>query len=372
MLKRPPFGLKEGVLPVQLAAALLYYDAEVALYEEGTFVPRLSPPIFERMLRAPQKFEVQRCRITGARGAVLGRYAGLLAQGSATGSSGPPQVLDVVRPLTRLVRQLPDYTQKTRRLNTVAQGVLRAIREARQPDRLLFTDLPTACGLPAFGADSRSPRADIDRFFEALQAALTELQQAYPQLLAEIEDLILKAFNHGGPLEQARADLAHQGRLVLNLAVDAKLKSFLLRVTDASPDDRTWLESVAALLGGKPPAAWDDQDRARFEVQLASAARTFHHFQVLAFEMGREGAALLDGDHRTLRVSVTVPDGPEVERVVQVPAKLRGNLQQAREQVREVLTSADILQDRELAVAFLAEMVRELLAESEAEMPAGS
>jgi hypothetical protein len=366
-LGRPPFGVKDGVLPVLLAAVLLHYHAEVALYEEGTFVPRLSPPIFERVLRAPQKFEVQRCRITGARGTVLQRYAALLGQRPTAG--GPPRLLDVVRPLARLVRGLPEYVYKTRQLSPVAQAVLRAVREARQPDRLLFADLPAACGLPPFTGEGRSARDAVDGFFEALQGALGELQQAYPALLADIERLILKAFDHNGPLPDARAHLTHQARLVLNMAIDAKLKSFLIRMADPAPDDPTWLESLASLLGGRPPATWDDQDRARFEVQLAAAARTFRHFQVLAFEMNRAGAALLDGDAHALRVSITVPDGPEVERVVQVPARLRDSLEQAREEVRRALASAELLDDPNAAVAFLAQMVRELLAEPDTKDP---
>ena len=39
LLRRPPFGLKDGVLPVILAAILVHGHAQVALYEEGIFRP---------------------------------------------------------------------------------------------------------------------------------------------------------------------------------------------------------------------------------------------------------------------------------------------------------------------------------------------
>jgi hypothetical protein len=362
-LARPPFGLKLGPLPVLLAASLLYHDTEVALYEEGTFVPRLDPPTVERILRAPGKFEVQRWSVLGARDAVLRRYAALLGQGAKTSSTRAPGLLDIVRPLVRFARQLPDYVGKTRQISPVAQAILRAIREARQPDRLLFVALPAACGQPSIPASGALPTEVIEAFFGGLREALGELQQAYPRLLADIEGMIVRAFPADGPFERVREKLSHEARLILNLAVDPKLKSFLIRVGDEAGDDHTWLEGLGALLGGKPPAAWDDQDRARFEVQLASSARTFHHYRALAFELEQSGAALLDGDREALRVSVTVPNGPELERVVQVPARLLPQVRQAQAEVRRVLDTADLPEGPELRMALLGQLLRELLAE---------
>ena len=40
VLRQAPFGLKDGVLPVLLAAVLVHAQAQVALYEDGSFVPR--------------------------------------------------------------------------------------------------------------------------------------------------------------------------------------------------------------------------------------------------------------------------------------------------------------------------------------------
>ena len=67
MLGRPPYGIKEGLLPVILLWVLLRREAEIALYEEGAFVPALTGPVIERFLRAPDKFEIQRFEIAGAR-----------------------------------------------------------------------------------------------------------------------------------------------------------------------------------------------------------------------------------------------------------------------------------------------------------------
>ena len=52
-LGSPPFGMKEGTIPVLVTAALIAASDEVAIYEHGTFKPMLTPELSERMVRNP-------------------------------------------------------------------------------------------------------------------------------------------------------------------------------------------------------------------------------------------------------------------------------------------------------------------------------
>lgn len=358
-LRQPPFGLKDGVLPILLAAVLAHAHSQVALYEEGSFVPRPSAAVFERLCRAPAKFDLQRFRIAGPRAEVFQQYAAMIQKTEGA----EIDMLTVVRPMVRLAKDLPEFVLKTRQISETAQRVLRTVREARQPDKLLFGDLPAACGCAAFEASGRVSQEQVDGYFSQLRSAFAELQRAYPHLLGEIERLILKAFGEEAPLAEARKRIDHHARLVLNVAVDAKLKAFLLRVTDDGVEDSTWLESLATLLAGKPPAHWDDQDRARFEVQLAASARTFEHYRVLAVEMGKTGYALLDGDKSMLLVSITVPNHGGVEKVVQVPPEMASQANAVREEVRRVLREQNVIGRKDVSVAILAEVMRQLMSE---------
>lgn len=360
-LRQPPFGLKDGVLPVLLAAVLVHAHSQVALYEEGSFVARPNAAVFERLFRTPAKYELQRFRIAGPRAEVFQQYASMIQR--AAGDEA--DLLTIVKPMVRLAKELPDFVTKTRQISETAQKVLRAVRDARQPDKLLFSDLPAACCHPPFEASGKADQKQIEAYFSLLRAAFTELQRAYPHLIADIERLTLKAFGEEPPFAHARKRIDHHARLVLNVAVEAKLKAFLLRITDDGVEDTTWLESIATLLAGKPPTHWDDQDRARFEVQLAAAARNFEHYRVLALEMEKTGHALLDGDKTMLLVSITAPDRGGVEKVVQVPPELTQNATRVRDEVRRVLREEKLLDRKDVSVAILAELVRQLLSDPE-------
>ena len=100
LLRRPPFGLKDGVLPVILAAVLVHGHAQVALYEEASFVPQPNAAVFERIFRSPEKFELQRFRIAGPRVEVFQQYAAMLTRAD----DGHPDLLSIVRPLVRMVK----------------------------------------------------------------------------------------------------------------------------------------------------------------------------------------------------------------------------------------------------------------------------
>jgi hypothetical protein len=365
VLAAPPFGLKECVLPVLFVATLLYYDTEVALYEEGSFVPVLTTPVVERMAHDPGRYEIQYCRVSGPRAVVFSKYATMLSKPGDVAASDDekPKLLSVVRPLVRFVRQLPEYVGNTREISEAAQGVYKAIRETREPDHLLFNDLPKACGTQPFTSSGSAKEANVDAFFGKLRMAMVELQQAYPKLQVTIEQILFKAFSLSAPLAQARNEITHRARLVSELSVEVKLKSFLVRVLDETEDNVAWLESLAALLGGKPPQVWNDQERARFEVNVALMARTFQHFEAFAFEAEQGGAALLDGDAQAIRVAVTVPHAEEIERVVRIPAKLSERAGQAQECVRRMLNESGMLNDRDVTVAVLAQLVRQLLSE---------
>ena len=59
LLAAPPYGVKAGVIPVIITAALLARADRMAIYEHGTFQLGLSPELSERMVRNPEHFEVK-------------------------------------------------------------------------------------------------------------------------------------------------------------------------------------------------------------------------------------------------------------------------------------------------------------------------
>ena len=203
LLKRPPFGIKEGPLPIYLAAVMLYGQAEIALHEEGTFVPQVRIAEFERLLRAPQRFTLQHYRLTDTRARLLNGYIRLFNP-----KPEPSQVtmLSAVRTLMGFSAQLPRYTQLTEELSEDARAIRKTLTSAREPQPLLFEALPAALGFDANDTDHQRNDTYMVRF----KQALLELQHTYDRLLASIERELLDALHLPVSVPTARQEIAQR------------------------------------------------------------------------------------------------------------------------------------------------------------------
>jgi hypothetical protein len=249
VLSQPPYGMTDGVLPVLLCAFLRVYDSQTTFYREGTLVPEPGIADWELLLRRPEIFAINGCRVTGLQQEIVTR----LANGLGT----EPTVIATIRGLLRITRSLPDYALKTRRISPAAQQMRAAINSARSPEQLLFVDLPQALGCTDLAASGG--------FFEALNAVLRELGQFLPQRVVEARDGLLTAC--GLPtgdegFEQLRQE-ARNLEPVLPLA-PATLAPLLKRAS-LPGDAATVTETVLAQLADRPPRTWDDAtfDRVR-------------------------------------------------------------------------------------------------------------
>lgn len=351
-LRRPPFGLKDGPIPVLVCAALLSYDSEIAIYENGSFVPQLSPSHIERLLRSPEGFHVRLCRISGGRLAVLERLGRALLGGD---QKERKTVLEIVRHIMKFVSALPDYVRNTPELSTQALQIRNNLLVARDPAHLLFTELPVACGLTPFEAGVRAKPQAVDAFFDALRKHLGELETAYPNLLARIEQMVGTAFGDTTIGPELRNQLRRRAERVVALAAEPRLKAFLLRVADEALDHQDWVVSLGTHLASKPPNSWSSADEQQFSVQLALIARRFRSLESLA-------VAGLKDDHSLLRVAITKSGGAEQERVVGLrPADLtkvdgaRLQFQQLASEIAASFGSVD------LVIAALALATQDLL-----------
>ena len=287
-LSGPPYGVREGLIPVFLVAFVQSRADEIAFYESGSFVRELTFETMERLLKSQEKrqdtFEVQWVEVGGARADVLSALNPLLGL-----SSEVRKPLPVAIRILRRVHELPPYVRRTAALSEAALSVRGALERAKDPTRLVFEDLPEACGAGSFLADASPDEERVRHYAEGLQEALRELGGAYDALLTSIQDRMARAFRlRTANADGRRRELAERARALLPVTVDLRLKAFLIRASDEILDTRAWTESVAALIAKQPPAQWSDEDRAHFRVGLQDIARSFDNLEPLAFDLAAD------------------------------------------------------------------------------------
>jgi hypothetical protein len=287
-LKAPPFGMRDGPLPVLFTAILLAKGDEIALYEDGLFVPELRIETLERLVRRPETFEVRSHELsasqTRAVRAITKVIKSELAE-SAVAGRDDAALVRAVRALVVFASQLPPFARQTRRLRgSYAAAVRDHLLSATDPSQLLFSELPLACGLEHLKPST------IATFAERLALSIRELGRAYTDLLDELEAQLRVVFGLVDDADAAPLQLERRARVVLGVVADPKLAVFV-REAAQSGRQANWVERIArAVNGGLPPSHWRDVDVSQFQARLRELASEFVRLEELAAEQRRTGA----------------------------------------------------------------------------------
>ena len=362
-LEAPPYGIKQGAIPVLLAAVLLSHIDDVGVYKDGTFIPVLGSEHFELLVKDPSRFALKYFEVVGLRSQVFKELESILRNPN---HQMPPKIrnatlIAVARPLFQFEKKLPAYTRKTKRLSPEAMAILRTLQQAQEPDELLFTSLPQACGLPPIGTGEADDGTTAKMLRKKLVPALSELQTAYDKLLSDCQDLLHEAFGIRSREENLREDLRVRSHRLLGQCIESTLKRFTLAAVDENKANKEWLEALITIVADKPAQSWTDEDVTGFEIRLSDLARRFKNLEALRAEVDAKG-----GGFEARRITVTHPNGEEINQMVWVERDSEAKIEALVEEILDDLRLR-LHNNPQLQQAFVAKLTEKVLGKALAE-----
>jgi hypothetical protein len=293
-----PFGMKLGIQPVTLTAFLLAHKANIAVYKDGMFIPRLTDFDIDECLQDPDRFSLRWIAIDEDKNRILEGISKVLAEiGESAGAADP---LEAARGLVAMVFNLPEWVRRTSRLGQTAKDIRDMLLKASDPHKVLFVDLASMLGA-----------ADGATYVKALRAPLQELAGAYGAMLAEVESKMLYA------LDASRDDLEAlrlRAKSVSGISGDYEMDGFATRLANYD-GSRSSLEGILALAAERPPRDWVDRHIDAADLALAKLARRFRESEAFVAVKGRkphsEAIAVIIGagsDTRTVARSFSIPE----------------------------------------------------------------
>lgn len=258
-LRRPPFGMRSGILPALALAHLLANRSRVALYVDDVFQADIDDLVVDRLLQKPAALRIRHLDRTVLQTAFL---SGLAESFGLPGTSG---ALPVARTLFRRFTKLPQFARRTSSVPAEAAAVRDAVTRSNDPEALLFDALPAALGDVADGA-------------ARVVAALEACEDAYPRLLAEVRTALARTL---GTDADDFHGLAAREATIRNLTNDFAFEAFSTRAAafDGGGGD---VEGLASLLVQRPAHSWSDRDREQALLELARLGRRFREAEALA------------------------------------------------------------------------------------------
>jgi hypothetical protein len=349
-LMAPPYGIKEGMLPILYLASLMANQQELAIFEGKVYTPCFAEEQVERFLKRPDEFTVQRFRIIGLNHSIHDAYAKTLYKDGKQRT-----ILELAKPIAQMVLNLPHFTQtttETGRLTVRAQNVRNAFKSSKSPIELMLETLPRMLGVDLDRA--RDDTDEIAQLSQNLTDTLRELKYCLPNLKDEFRSLLAQAFmlDKDLPLLDLREAVAGRCRGLEDYSIDREgLRAFIQRALRNHRAPEVWLDEMLSFLGQKSAEKWTDADRDSAEFRLTVFSRKLDELEKLRLHY-KDNVNRPDNDFDVYLLRSVKRGAPDYEEVVVVDKRRHDAVKSMKNEIFAVLEG----KDEELKMAALAEI----------------
>jgi hypothetical protein len=266
-LRNPPYGVREGVIPLLLAAGIKAFPTASAIRWRGDFVDDVLPSIIEDIARTPEEYVLDVIEVSAREQTYLEGVLELFKADDVEPSSEGDLLRACMDAVLDWRYALPPAVSNSRYLSSEAKAFERAC-ESPDPVRLFFDELPRLVGqrlghcrkLLAGVAKIRDELAGIEVLFQ--EEAIQALNQT----------LVARGVSNGkGLREQAACWAGHFPKTFGRSLPDRVSQGVLSRLRAPYKDDGSLVNALATLLVGRPIRQWDDAIVPSFRRQLRSA-----------------------------------------------------------------------------------------------------
>ena len=258
--KEPPYGIKQGVLPIYALLFMLVNERRAGFYLRGIYQPKLNDIFVDYLAHSPNHISIRYFDSTNVEKSLLKLYSKLSK--NFFGKNLEEDVLKVAKPIAKFVHNLPNFTKETKSLSKRTQKIRDVILKANDPIQLIAEDLQKACGF----SNSQKPN---DKMMKILYGSLDELKVCYDKLIDKLRGSILEELNSKD--DQALSKRAQEIRDA-NTEPDFKFKGLIGILSELNND---WVSRFASTLISKNPKVWADANEKSFYIELHEFARTF-------------------------------------------------------------------------------------------------
>jgi len=350
----PPYGIKEGLLPVLAVAFMLARRDRLAFYREGIFQARFTDLDVDYLASDPSSIQLRWMNLSDLSRTILSGLAAIVRELDCQNHLAHLEPIDVARGLVAIHDGLKPWAKRTNRLSTNALRVRALFKRASDPNKFLFDEIPSL-----MGETGTMTSADaIEQVIARVREGLHELVQAYSDALDRLQKMMLTELQVPNASSQALNELRARAENVRQLTGDFHLNAFVGRLSQFGGTE-TDMEGIASLATSKPPRDWVDADLDQAGVEIADLAQKFIRSEAYARVKGRPDK------RQAMAVVVGINGRPTpVAGEFAITDTDRGAVDDVIERVERALAGSD-RQGRNIILAAFAEMSVRYLGELE-------
>ena len=275
-LSLPPIGIKKGMHPVIFFGFYYSVEANMAMYEDGIFIPYLNDEAVDRIVRKGDHFAFQLHTFTG-QDKLISTYSEQFLNKESK------NILTIVRAFSKEMKSLPEFTQQTRNLDRISNEAIKlrsAFESAKSPHDLFTNDIPKALG---FIKKDLNKEKELTAFIDLLNRTMTELKSCYGRMIEEQRIKFAQIFSLDTNLtldELQKKILARYSSMEEFTIDNLSLKPFLTRLL-ADIDPEIWFEGVLTILENTNPQKWRDDTLLEADIKLKNFSERMKDIEML-------------------------------------------------------------------------------------------
>ena len=280
-----PFGVKEGLLPFFVVVYLLTKKHNFAIYHAGNYRPSLDQLFIDYLFKTPEEISLRLMNFTDIGQKILAGISNTLNKlhPKMNPISEISEPLEIAQRLVMSVLNLNPWVLKTRQLSSNAIRLRELIKNANDPNKVLFDDLPHI--FKEF--EENLNKGDVQPIIEELEKNLYELVDCYPKLLDGFRKQLLDELEVKIVGKSAIEEINFRSKNILHISGDFKLDAFIVRLTtfENTLED---IESLISLSADKPVKDWIDLDVNRAKLRIAELSQQFNKTEAYGRVQNRE------------------------------------------------------------------------------------
>ena len=280
--REPPFGVKEGLMPILAVAFILSRRDRFAVYRDGIFRAKFDDVDVDYLAKDPTIIQIRWMDLSDVSRRLLSDMAQVVRDLDDTNELENLEPIDVGRGLVAIYDRLPKWTARTMQLSSNAVNIRDLFKRAHDPNQFLFDDIPGLLGEDV----SITKDEGLSRIIENVHEGLEELVLAYPSMLHRLRDIMLAELQVPNISPKSLMELRERAENIRQLAGDFRLDAFIGRLSQFDGSDESF-EGIASLAANKPPRDWVDPELDQAAIELADLAQKFIRAEAYARVKGR-------------------------------------------------------------------------------------
>lgn len=261
-LTSPPYGIRQGLIPILIAAAYRAFPSLHALYQSDQYLPDILPSTIEDLCAHPKRYHLDVLPMESGVRRYLERLTNLFG-----GDETPPET-DLIRAVYDALclwrSKLPEIAWNSTRLPEPVKQFRIAVKQFQDPVRLIFDRLPQLAGL----------KPGEEGLIEQITHWKMELEQTGKVYETEAIAIVRKllagrgvATETGSLTQMATAWASRIPNEVLGKLGREQATCFK-KLRHPLAGDQELIRSLAIILVGTTPEKWHDASLEKFERKL--------------------------------------------------------------------------------------------------------